>query len=297
MLVQGQVRPPTLDEAFDYCQQVARGHYENFTVASWMLPPALRRHMYAIYAYSRGVDDLGDEADGDRLALLDEWEAELERCYEGKPRDIRFVALAETIRRFDLPREPFLRLIEANRRDQTVTRYRNFAELEEYCTYSANPVGRLVLYLFGCADAERVALSDAITTALQLTNFWQDVAVDLEMGRVYIPLEEMEHFGYSEEDLQERRYNEAFRRLMAFQVDRTRGLFRQGRRLPELVMGRLRADLRLFSLGGLAVLDAIERIRYDVLHQRPRLSRARRGWLVARSLLPEVPLLRGRYGG
>ena len=297
MLVQGQVRPPTLDEAFDYCQQVARGHYENFTVASWMLPPALRRHMYAIYAYSRGVDDLGDEAEGDRLALLDEWEAELERCYEGKPRDIRFVALGETIRRFDLPREPFLRLIEAKRRDQTVTRYRNFAELEEYCTYSANPVGRLVLRLFGCADAERVALSDAITTALQLTNFWQDVAVDLEMGRVYIPMEEMEHFGYSEEDLQERQYNEAFRRLMAFQVDRTRGLFRQGRRLPELVMGRLRADLRLFSLGGLAVLDAIERIRYDVLHQRPRLSPARRGWLVARSLLPEVPLLRGRYGG
>ncbi len=297
MLVQGQVRPPTLDEAFDYCQQVARGHYENFTVASWMLPPALRRHMYAIYAYSRGVDDLGDEVEGDRLALLGEWEAELERCYEGNPQDIRFVALGETIRRFDLPREPFLRLIEANRRDQTVTRYRNFAELKEYCIYSANPVGRLVLCLFGCADAERVALSDAITTALQLTNFWQDVAVDLEMGRVYLPLEEMEHFGYSEEDLRERRYNESFRRLMAFQVDRTRGLFRQGRGLPELVMGRLRADRRLFSLGGLAILDAIERIRYDVLHQRPRLSRARKGWLVARSLLPEMSLLRERYGG
>ncbi|MEE8369935.1 MAG: squalene synthase HpnC [Dehalococcoidia bacterium] len=297
MLVQGQVRSPTLDEAFAYCQQVARGHYENFTVGSWMLPPALRRHMYAIYAYSRGVDDLGDEAEGDRLALLDEWEAELERCYEGRPQDIRFVALGETIRRFDLPREPFLRLIEANRRDQTVTRYRSFAELEEYCTYSANPVGHLVLYLFGCADAERMAMSDAITTALQLTNFWQDVAVDLEMGRVYIPLEEMERFGYSEEELVERRYNEAFRSLMAFQVDRTRGLFRKGRRLPQLVMGRLRADLRLFSMGGLAVLDAIERIRYDVLHQRPRLSPARKGWLVARALLPELSLLRGRNGG
>ncbi len=297
MLVEGQGGSPTLDEAFDYCQKVARGHYENFTVASWMLPPALRRHMYAIYAYSRGVDDLGDEAEGDRLALLDEWEAELERCYEGRPRDIRFVALRETIDRFCLPREPFLRLIEANRREQRINRYGTFAELEDYCAYSANPVGHLVLHLFGCADAERKAMADAITTALQLTNFWQDVAVDLKMGRIYIPLEDMERFGYSEDDLQERRYNKLFRSLMAFQVERTRELFRQGRRLPMLVRGRLRADLRLFSLGGLAVLDAIERIGYDVLHRRPKLSRLRKGWLVARALLPEPAVLRGRYEG
>jgi len=265
---------------------VALGHYENFTVASWLLPRALRPHMYAVYAYCRGVDDLGDEAQGDRLALLDDWEAELRRCYHGTPRDPRFVALRETIRAFDIPPEPFLRLIEANRRDQRVTRYRTYAELEEYCTYSANPVGHLVLYLFGYRDGERRRLADATCTALQLTNFWQDVARDLEKGRIYIPLEDMERFGYSEEELLARRGNDAFRRLMAFQVQRTRELFRRGLELVPLVRGRLRLDLRLFSLGGLAVLDAIEGIDYDVLHRRPALSRARKAALVLRGLLP-----------
>jgi squalene synthase HpnC len=239
-----------------------------------------------VYAYCRGVDDLGDEAEGDRLALLDGWEAELRRCYDGDAHRPAFVALQETIRRFDIPPEPFLRLIEANRMDQRVSRYRTFTDLRAYCQNSANPVGHLVLYLFGYRDEERQRLSDETCTALQLTNFWQDVRRDLDKGRIYIPLEEMERFGCREADLLAARFDGRFRDLMAFQVRRTRELFRSGLELIPQVRGRLRLDLRLFSLGGLAVLDAIEGIGYDVLHRRPKLSRARKGWLALRGLLP-----------
>jgi squalene synthase HpnC len=242
--------------------------------------------MYAVYAYCRGVDDLGDEAEGDRLALLDDWEGELRRCYDGSPRHPAFLALQETVRRFDLPQEPFLRLIEANRTDQRVSRYGTYGDLLAYCENSANPVGHLVLYLFGYRDEERQRLSDATCTALQLTNFWQDVRRDLDKGRIYIPLEEMERFGYSEGDLVEARCDNRFRDVMAVLVGRTRELFREGLRLIPKVRGRLRLDLRLFSLGGLAVLDAIEATDYDVLHQRPKLSRARKAWLALRGLLP-----------
>jgi len=265
---------------------VALGRRENFTVASWLLPRALRKHMYAVYAYCRGVDDLGDEANGDRLALLDEWERELLACYEGEPVDIRFIALQRTIRRFDIPPEPFLRLIEANRRDQRVQRYATFGDLLEYCSYSANPVGELVLHLFGYRDEKRRRLSDATCTALQLTNFWQDVGRDLDKGRVYIPQWDMERFGYSEADLMERRHSPQFRRLMIFQVERTRAYFEEGLELVPLVSGRLRFDLRLFSLGGLAVLEAIERMDYDVLRKRPALSGVQKALVAVRGLLP-----------
>ena len=289
MIAEGPPRPYSLAEGYAYCRRLATSHYENFTVASWLLPRALRPHVYAVYAYCRGVDDLGDEAEGDRLALLDDWEAELRRCYEGSPRLPAFAALQETIRRFDIPREPFLRLIEANRTDQRVSRYRTYNDLLGYCENSANPVGRLVLHLFGFRDEERQRLSDATCTALQLTNFWQDVRRDLDKGRIYIPLEDMDRFNYSEDDLRGGRSNGRFRELMAFEVQRTRELFRQGLALIPKVSGRLRLDLRLFSLGGLAVLDAIEAIDYDVLQRRPTLSRARKAWLVVRGLLP-VPI-------
>ena len=191
--------PPaqTLAQAYAHCRRIALGHYENFPVVSWLLPRELRPHIFALYAYCRGVDDLGDKSEGDRLALLDDWEAELRRCYDGSPSDARFVALADTIRRFDIPPEPFLRLIEANRRDQRTNRYQTFDELLDYCTYSANPVGRLVLYVFGYRDEERARLADSTCTALQLANFWQDVRRDLKMGRVYIPLGDMAWFQYS----------------------------------------------------------------------------------------------------
>jgi squalene synthase HpnC len=285
-------RAPNLHDAFAHCRRIALGHYENFSIASWLLPRGLRPHMYALYAYCRGVDDLGDEADGDRLALLDGWEAELRRCYRGTPGDIRFVALQQTIRTFDIPPEPFERLIEANRRDQTAARYETFGELLEYCTHSANPVGRLVLYVFGYRDAERQRLSDATCTALQLTNFWQDVSVDLQKGRIYIPLEDMRTFGYGEADLLAARETEAFRRLMSFQAARTRDLFREGLGLIQTVRGRLRMDLRLFSLGGLAVLDAIERADYGLLSRRPRLGKLRKATLALRGLIPVTPAVK-----
>ncbi|MBI2913596.1 MAG: squalene synthase HpnC [Chloroflexi bacterium] len=286
MIAQGPAKPYSLAEAYAYCQRLATSHYENFTVASWLLPRALRPHMYAVYAYCRGVDDLGDEAEGDRLTLLDEWEAELRRCYDGGPRQPAFVALQETIRRLDIPPEPFLRLVEANRIDQRVSRYRTFSDLLGYCENSANPVGHLVLYLFEYRDKERQKLSDATCSALQLTNFWQDVRRDLDKGRIYIPLEDMGRFGYSEADLLETRFDERFCDLMAFQVERTRKLFRRGLGLISRVRGRLRLDVRLFSLGGLAVLDAIERSGYDVLHRPPKLSKPRKAWLAVRALLP-----------
>ncbi|MCH7522598.1 MAG: squalene synthase HpnC [Chloroflexi bacterium] len=285
-MAEGPAKAYSLAQAYAYCQRLATSHYENFTVASWLLPRALRPHVHAVYAYCRGVDDLGDEAEGDRLALLDDWEAELRRCFDGDAQQPAFVALQETIRRFDIPPEPFLRLIEANRMDQRVNRYRTFTDLQAYCRNSANPVGHLVLYLFGYRDEERQRLSDSTCTALQLTNFWQDVRRDLGKGRIYIPLEEMERFHYSEEDLLAARFDGRLRDLMAFQVRRTRELFRSGLELIPRVRGRLRLDLRLFSLGGLAVLDAIEDIGYDVLNRRPKLSRARKALLALRGLLP-----------
>ena len=286
MIAEGPAKAYSLAKAYAYCQRLATSHYENFTVASWLLPRALRPHVHAVYAYCRGVDDLGDEAEGDRLTLLDDWEAELRRCFDGDAQQPAFVALQETIRRFDIPPEPFLRLIEANRMDQRVNRYRTFTDLQAYCQNSANPVGHLVLYLFGYRDEERQRLSDSTCTALQLTNFWQDVRRDLGKGRIYIPLEEMERFHYSEDDLLAARFDGRLRDLMAFQVRRTRELFRSGLELIPRVRGRLRLDLRLFSLGGLAVLDAIEDTGYDVLNRRPKLSRARKALLALRGLLP-----------
>jgi squalene synthase HpnC len=286
VIAEAPAKAYSLAEAYAYCQRLATSHYENFTVASWLLPRALRPHVHAVYAYCRGVDDLGDEAEGDRLALLDDCEAELRRCFDGDARQPAFVALQETIRRFDIPPEPFLRLIEANRMDQRVNRYRTFTDLQAYCQNSANPVGHLVLYLFGYRDEERQRLSDLTCTALQLTNFWQDVRRDLGKDRIYIPLEEMERFHYSEEDLLAARFDGRLRDLMAFQVRRTRELFRSGLELIPRVRGRLRLDLRLFSLGGLAVLDAIEDIGYDVLNRRPKMSRARKALLALRGLLP-----------
>jgi squalene synthase HpnC len=297
------VRPPTrrrplegqttnaynLGDAFAYCQRVALNHYENFTVGSWLLPRAIRRHVYAVYAFCRHVDDLGDEAAGERLTLLDDWQAELERCYHSAPRHPILVALQETIRRFAIPPQPFLKLIEANRMDQRTSRYPTFAELLNYCDHSANPVGHLFLYLFGYADAERQALADATCTALQLTNFWQDISVDLSKGRVYIPQEDMARFGYPDEDLEQGIVNDSFRTLMAFEVGRTRELFAKGLGLLDVVDGRLKVDVKLFSLGGLAVLEALERNGYDAFRRRPRLSRWRKASLFVRGLLPGRP--------
>lgn len=273
----------TLEEAYALCLRLARTHYENFTVGSLLLPKEKLRHVCAIYAFCRTVDDLGDEAQGDRLALLEAWEDDLRRCYNGIPRHPYLKALQATIRAFGIPITPFLKLIEANRLDQRYSRWPTFQDLLFYCDHSANPVGHLFLYLFGYRDQERQRLADATCTALQLTNFWQDVQRDWQKGRIYIPQEDMARFAYSEEELGRGVVNDAFRRLMAFEVERTRALFRQGLPLVDKVEGIVRLDIKLFTLGGMAVLDGVERQGYDTLTRRPALSKARKAWLLAKT--------------
>jgi squalene synthase HpnC len=270
-----------LDEAFARCERLAKTHYENFSVGTRLLPKELRPHFYSIYAFCRGVDDIGDESVGDRLAALDEWERQLELCYTGTPGHPHFLALQETVRRFDIPREPFLKLIEANRRDQRTLRHPTYAELLEYCDHSANPVGHLVLYVFGHREPEQRRLADHTCTALQLTNFWQDVARDYAMGRIYLPQEDMTRFGVSEEMIAEGRATPEFRKLMQFEVGRARELFTKGYELAGKVNGQARIDLALFTAGGLSVLRAIERQDYDVLSNRPEVSKIAKARLLA----------------
>jgi len=267
--------------AFAWCRRYARAREENFTVVSWFLPSALRPHFFSLYAFCRSTDDLGDEAGGDRLALLDDWEGELLAAYEGRRTQPLFIALGRTIDRFAIPSEPFLRLIEANRMDQRRSTFASYEQLRDYCDYSATPVGRMVLYTLGYRDEERQRLADATCIGLQLANFWQDVSVDLEKGRVYLPLDDLRTFGYGEEELRAGIVNAAFRSLLRFEVERTRALFRQGRGLERLVDRGARLDVMLFRLAGEAVLDAIEAAGYDVLHGRPRVSR----WTKARMML------------
>jgi squalene synthase HpnC len=287
----------TVAQAERWTRKLARSHYENFLVVSWLLPRRLHQPMFNIYAYCRTVDDLGDEAEGDRLALLANWQRQLEDCFAGKQTEHPvFAALALTIRQFELPIEPFQRLIEANRRDQATTRYETYDQLLDYCRYSANPVGRLVLMLFGYRDDERFGLSDATCTALQLANFWQDVARDYKLGRVYLPLEDLRHFGCGEDDLRAGTFNATWQALMEFEVKRARELFRLGEQLVPLVDRRLQVDLRLFTLGGLEVLNRIEAQGFDVLTKRPAVPPWRQLGLLAKALLialaPQPPVLR-----
>jgi squalene synthase HpnC len=275
-----------LAEAERWTRRLARSHYENFLVVSWLLPRRLHQPMFNLYAYCRCVDDLGDEAAGDRLALLDDWERQLQACFAGQPvQHPVYVALGKTIQEYGLPSEPFQRLIQANRQDQTLARYETYAGVLDYCRYSANPVGRLVLMLFGYRDSMRFELADATCTALQLANFWQDVARDYQRGRVYIPLEDMRAFGYSESKLAAGTVDASWRALMKFEVERARELFRTGERLIPLVERRLQVDLRLFTLGGMEILHRIEAQDYDVLSRRPTVSPMRQMGLLARALL------------
>ena len=281
---------PTPAEAREYCRRLARTHYENFSVASWFLPERLRQHFFNVYAYCRISDDLGDEV-GDpdaSLQLLGQWEAELDACYAGKPRHPVFVALAETVRLLDIPREPFADLLKAFRQDQTVRRYPTFADLLGYCRYSANPVGRLVLYVCGYRDPERQALSDFTCTALQLANFWQDVSLDYLKGRIYLPLEDLRRFGVGEADLAGQHNPPAFCEMMRFEVGRARDWFQRGLPLVAKVDRELAIDIELFSRGGQEILNAIERQGYNVLGRRPAISKSRKLALVARAALGKL---------
>jgi len=288
--------PVRLAEARSYCSRLARTHYENFSVASLLLPRRLLRHFHAVYAYCRWADDLADEAGGgDRaLALLRWWREELLRCYDGEPRHPVTVALRPTIRRFRIPPKPFLDLLVAFEQDQVVKCYATYDELLHYCRHSANPVGHLVLYLAEAFDERRAALADHVCTALQLTNFWQDVARDYAIGRVYLPAEDRARFGYSEDDLRANRFTPAFAELMRLEVARARELFYSGYPLVEVVPREIRSDVELFIEGGLAILRKIEAIDYNVWAQRPVLAKWEKGKLVAGALWRRVrpPLLR-----
>ncbi|MGB8013259.1 MAG: squalene synthase HpnC [Terriglobales bacterium] len=281
---------PSEAEAREYCRRLARSHYENFSVASWFLPEQLRQHFFNVYAYCRISDDLGDEV-GDTavsLQLLDQWENELNACYDGQPRHPVFVALAGTVREFEIPKHEFADLLTAFRQDQSVTRYETFQELLGYCRYSANPVGHLVLYLCGYGDAERQRLSDFTCTALQLANFWQDVSADYAKGRIYLPLEDLRRFGVSEDMIRNGANAAAFREMMEFEVARAREWFAQGLPLVAKVDGELATDIELFSRGGQEILNAIERQDYAVLGRRPAISKARKLALVARAALGKL---------
>jgi squalene synthase HpnC len=281
---------PSLDESREYCRRLARTHYENFSVATWFLPKHLRQDFLNVYAYCRISDDLGDEV-GDpvaALALLDEWETELDACYHGNPRHPVFVALAETVRKFNIPKHEFSDLLIAFRQDQTVTRFETFDDVLHYCRYSANPVGHLVLYLCGYHDLERQQLSDYTCTALQLANFWQDVSVDYAKGRIYLPLEDLRSYSVSEDDIAQKRNTPAFCEMMKFEVARAREWFDRGLPLVKKVDKALAVDLELFSRGGQEILNTIERQDYAVLGRRPAIPKPRKLALVARAALGKL---------
>src|SRR5215831_18385205 len=261
--------------AQEYTRWLATHHYENFNVVSWLLPKPLHQHFYNLYAYCRWADDLGDEVPDPMraLQLLDWWERELDACYEGKPSHPVFVALRETIIAKDIPKQPFADLLKAFRQDQTTKRYPDWNSVLGYCVYSANPVGRLVLYLCGYRDEQRQRLSDATCTALQLANFWQDVSVDFEKDRVYIPLEVMSRYGYTIDELFAGKYNKSFEAVMADLCNTTFDLFQRGLPLAGMVDRRLAIDLDLFSRGGMRVLEKIRQQGYDVLGARPAVTK------------------------
>jgi squalene synthase HpnC len=282
--------PSTLAEAREYCRGLARSHYENFSVATWFMPRRLRQHFCNVYAYCRISDDLGDETNDPAasLQLLAEWEQELDACYAGHPRHPVFVALAETVRQFDIPQKPFADLLKAFRQDQTVIRYETFSDLLGYCENSANPVGRLVLYVCGYRDPERQALSDFTCTALQLANFWQDVTVDWQKGRMYLPVEDLQRWGVSEQEIAEAHNSPSFCQMMKFEVNRAREWFRQGLPLIKKVDSSLAVDIELFSRGGQEILNAIERQGFGVLGRRPVISKRRKLSLVLRAALGKM---------
>lgn len=284
--------PDTIRAAFAHCEQMVRTHYENFPVASLLLPKRQRPYVAAIYAFARTADDFADEgalSREERLARLDDWNHRLEACFRGDAEDLIFIALAETAARTGIPQEPLSALLHAFRMDVTTNRYATFQDLLQYCQYSANPVGQLVLHLFDQARPEAIALSDSICTGLQLANFWQDVSVDWKKGRLYLPLEDLKHFGYTEGQIAEGVLDDRFRALMEFQVSRTRKYLLAGMSLPGMVGLRLRSELALTIRGGLGILKRIEAAGYDVLHRRPALQTADKARIVLDAILGRAP--------
>jgi squalene synthase HpnC len=273
-------------EALAYTRWLATHHYENFHVVSFLLPKALHQDFYNVYAFCRWADDLGDEI-GDAqesLRLLGWWRSELEAMYNGEASHPVFVALKGTVARHDIPIEPFDRLIRAFEQDQTTTRYQTWDGVFGYCVNSANPVGHLVLYLCGYRDSERQRLSDYTCTALQLANFWQDVTVDLQKDRIYLPLDLFDEHRYSVEQLFALEFNSRFEALMRDAVRVADDLFRNGLPLIKKVDRRLALDIELFSRGGMKILEKIRSQSYNVLKRRPYISKAERAGILLQCL-------------
>lgn len=286
--VRAAFAPPCPPEAARrYTRRLALGHYENFSVISLLLPRHLRQDFANVYAFCRTADDLGDEVGDKALALryLERFKQFTHACYNGRPASPLFIALRETIAKYDIPVQPFLDLIDAFEQDQRVDRYETFEQVVDYCRRSANPVGRLVLYMCGYRDAERQQLSDRTCTALQLANFWQDVRRDiLDRDRIYLPAESMRQFGVTEQQIVEGRCDAAFKNLIRFEVDRTESLFNEGERLLPMLNSDVRGQVTLFGKGGRAVLEAIRSQDYDTLTRRPVISGWKKGKLIAAAL-------------
>jgi squalene synthase HpnC len=277
----------SLDDARKYCARLTAAHYENFSVVTWLTPRELRPAFQSVYAFCRWSDDLGDEV-GDRQKsreLLAWWRGELHAMFDGAPRHPVMIALAETVREYAIPIEPFEALIAAFEQDQEVVEYDTYPQLLDYCTRSANPVGHLVLYLGRAFNEENAALSDATCTALQLANFWQDVSRDLDIPRIYLPAEDRARFGVSREQIVAKRFSPQYADLLRFEVDRTRELFREGRPLVARIPGKLAVDVDLFTRGGMAILDRIERVGFDTLTARPKLSKGAKVRLLLGALI------------
>lgn len=280
----------TADEAFDLCAREAARYCEKPPVRSRLLPRELRRDVHAVYAFARAADDFADRAFAtlgapERIELLDRWEVELDLCLKGESKEPVFLALRQAIEGRQLPVQLFRDLISAFKRDVNKGRYGNFEEVKDHCRCGANPVGRLVLHIFGHRDEERMRLSDRICTAVQLANYWRDVSLDLDRDRIYLPQDEMENFGVTEVGLKGRGFDEGFLRLMQFQVRRTREIFDAGRRLPGMLDRGLGTEIRLQWLGGMEILNKIEWLGFDTLHRRPRLSMLDSVRLLARAAL------------
>ena len=277
-----------LEESIAYTRWLATHHYENFHVVSFLLPKRLHEDFYNVYSFCRWADDLGDEIGdtAESLRLLEWWRGETARLYDrGEASHPVMVALRGTAERHQLPRAPFEDLIHAFVQDQTTKRYESLQDLYGYCRYSANPVGRLVLYLCGYRDAQRQSMSDATCTALQLANFWQDVSVDLGKGRIYLPLDVLRKHGGTEADVVARRFTPGFGSAMAEMVAEARRLFAEGLPLARTVDRRLSLDLELFNRGGMKILDKVESLGYDVLARRPAISKAERAGVLISSLV------------
>jgi squalene synthase HpnC/squalene synthase HpnD len=275
-------------EAQRYTRWLATHHYENFGVVSWLLPRGLHQHFYNVYAYCRWSDDIGDEIQDPArsLELFRAWEEDLRHCWRHGEQPLHpvFIALRETVREKHTPLKLYIDLLRAFRQDQKVHRYATWDAVLNYCVYSANPVGRLVLHLCGYQDEQRQKLSDYTCTALQLANFWQDVGRDLEKGRIYIPLEELAKHGLTEDDIVARRFDKRYVSLMQTLIARTREMFGNGLPLADRVNSHLRTDIELFSRGGIAILNAIEGSGYNTLSRRPSLSKWTKATIVARAL-------------